>query len=257
MYQKLKRLILCSIKYREMYRSLSEIKETKICFNLLAMEILTRDEGKIYSADFFHFAIMQRSIELIDSFVLLMKNGKISVAFSLVRIHLDSLLKLHALTKVNNTDLFIQTLEWKKIGEFKDKNGNKLTDKFLCESIEKEYGLKGVYEVYKATSKFIHFSRNHLDLISKGKEKGYFVIHMSLTDDINFNEKDASNVVKIFSDTNAFILNSIESLVWQRNNPNVMKLPTKDKRIHWKNWKKSMYEKNKKIFKNGKFSKKF
>ena len=212
-------------------KKLSNLGKTKKDFDLVAKEISVSHNGYFYTADHFCLAVVHRSIELIESFVTLMKNKNLITAFSITRIHMDSLLKLYSITKIDYNDFYIFVLEENNLKNYVDKNGNKFTDKFLCESMCSEHKINNLYETYKEISKFIHFSKKHLDMIFKSHGDGRFTVAVPNSDDIYFTERDAETAINNFEKINGRILYILKSWVRQKNNLHIINLSKSKKTL--------------------------
>ncbi len=85
-------------------------------------------------------------------------------AAPLVRIHLDTLLRMYApLICGGNVDEFAgRALNGKPINELKNTRGETLRDGFLARELSKQPDFEWVIEVYKTGSSFVHFSDKHI-----------------------------------------------------------------------------------------------
>lgn len=114
----------------------------------------------IYTFDLYCTAILNRSINLLRGFTILMRDRNFIAAAPLLRVHLDSLLRLYASTLIsyNVDDFAAKVINGKQISNLKDKDHNKMSDGYLARKISKRKGFEWVNDVYKAGSGYVHFS---------------------------------------------------------------------------------------------------
>ncbi|GAI01088.1 unnamed protein product [marine sediment metagenome] len=151
-------------KPSELYPQVAECEEK---LNQLIQEIInvgkemfTVSKG-LYMTDIFLMGVMNRSINLIDAILCLTNRWNFIAAGPLVRLHLDTLLRLSYLRASNNPDLFIrQVLEGKRLDKVKDEEGKELKDIRLRDYTRPIF--PQVDNVYKETSRLIHFSDKHV-----------------------------------------------------------------------------------------------
>lgn len=106
----------------------------------------------IYPFDLFCIATLNRTINIIRGYVTLVRDENFISAGALVRIHLDSFLRIFASTIVNmNVDEFsMKVMSGRSIRSFMDKNKNKLTDRFLVEELSRINKYEWVSSLYDA-----------------------------------------------------------------------------------------------------------
>jgi hypothetical protein len=113
------------------------------------------------AVDHLVLAALRRSEALMDGFVLMVEHRNGFCAIPLVRLQLDSAMRVHAMSRVEDpTALGLHMLEGKPLGTFDDRNGERLTDAFLHQELNKKY--EHVSDVYRHTSGFVHLSGHHL-----------------------------------------------------------------------------------------------
>jgi hypothetical protein len=109
---------------------------------------------------FFYFGCLARTIQLLDGFVHAVKSRQLFVAGGLLRLNLDTYLRLTAKDLVTDKPTFFKAIfDGDQIDKMKDRDGNRLTDRFLSDSA----GAKDswVPQVYKHMSGYIHLSPAH------------------------------------------------------------------------------------------------
>ena len=125
-------------------------------------EHLLNMEGKpMYATDLIMFGIMDRSIGLVEAMPRLLADGNVHAFAPLLRVQLDSLLRLHAFHIVQSRDkLANHVIGGKALKNFKDVHGNKLTDRHLVNSIKST--LPWVESMYDDLCGWVHFSESHV-----------------------------------------------------------------------------------------------
>jgi hypothetical protein len=124
-------------------------------------QMLKADSGKMFPLDILASATIKRSLALIKGFTTLVKIHNYSCAASLLRLQIDSCLRLFAAFIVDKPhDLASNVLKGKAIRNMKDRNGNRMTDRHLVNTLASKY--EWLPRVYESTSGFIHLSEKHL-----------------------------------------------------------------------------------------------
>lgn len=142
---------------------LKNLEDSKKSHREIANEILKVDNGNIYPLDLFALGIIKRSLMLVNGFCILIKKNNFTSAAPIVRLHLDNLLQIYASSIVNNpNDFVIKKLKGEQTNNLKDKKGKKMTDSYLAEILSNKNETSWVKQVYKETSKFVHFSAKHI-----------------------------------------------------------------------------------------------
>ena len=140
---------------------LREIEESKDHHLSLCETMLRAGDSKLFSMDIMVAAAIKRSLALSDAFASLVRSQNYSIAASLCRLQLDSCLRLSAAYRVQDPhQLASDVLAGKPIRKMKDRDGQKMTDRYLSETLGLE--LDWVPRVYNSTSGFIHLSEKHL-----------------------------------------------------------------------------------------------
>jgi len=132
--------------------------------------------------DTFCIAQLNRSLNLIDAFIVLSKMNNYITSLALVRIHLDTLLRLYAvkLTQQDVNQVVKKILNGKPIKKFKDGTTKKLlTDSYLKDKISEMDSFTWVKETYEKSSGFVHFSDYILKVSNLG-DASTMTIHHSI-----------------------------------------------------------------------------
>jgi len=132
--------------------------------------------------DFFIIGVVKRSLDLVDGFILTISNWNLICAAPIIRMHLDTLLRLNYISKVPPKEadkLILHIMNGEPLNKFKDSEGKGLNDTRLRKYLKDVF--PWIDNVYKQTSKFIHFSERHMfvPVYSTNNEKRIvnFAIH--------------------------------------------------------------------------------
>lgn len=124
-------------------------------------KIIRADEGKLFGVDLVIFAVMQRSLSLIDGFIVLLRQRNILCAAPLIRLQIDSIMRLYACWLVADYNaVAFQLLDGASLSKLKSTDGHSLTDSYLRRKVSEIY--PWVESVYHKTSGFIHLSTPHM-----------------------------------------------------------------------------------------------
>lgn len=127
-----------------------------------------RGGSEFYAADFLFIGAANRSLALIDGFIQLHESENYLCMAPILRMHLDTLLRLHASTIAKSTnDFAMSMLAGGRINDFKDIQGRRMTDGLLRTDFIEFWAKRGrdvswVERVYKQTSGHIHLSGAHI-----------------------------------------------------------------------------------------------
>jgi len=133
----------------------------------LGEKMLKADGGNVYTADLVMVAVLKRSLDLLDGIICLTDRWNFTSAAPLLRLQIDSLLKLVYLAYVGYADTVSIAIldegildERKSFRKLKDSRGKLLTDARLRDYARPFY--PWLDRVYEETSKLIHLSGKHL-----------------------------------------------------------------------------------------------
>ena len=126
-------------------------------------EMLAAAGGNLYPTDLVILAILKRSLDLVDAFQVLIRRWNFNAAAPLLRIQLDSVLKLSYLSQTEGADNVGRVmLSGKSLRHLKDREGKPLTDARL-----RDYARPScpwLDKVYKETSRMVHLSEKHFSI---------------------------------------------------------------------------------------------
>ena len=113
------------------------------------LEITKAVLGKnMITTDFSYIGFLDRSIHLARGFILMLENRNLSCCGAILRLSIDNCLRLYAINIADDRESVVNTiLTGGKIGNLKDKQGNKMTDAYLNKQLEQQDPL--ISRVYK------------------------------------------------------------------------------------------------------------
>lgn len=115
----------------------------------------------IYSQDFYLLGIARRMLAQSAGFRRSVEDRNSLVAVSLVRMQLDTILRLYALYWVADPEEFARAVfAGKQVDRLKAADGELMKDKYLRDKLAERN--PWVHSVYSETSGYIHFSQRHI-----------------------------------------------------------------------------------------------
>lgn len=142
-------------------KAVEELEALRVQHDYAGKKLLNACNGRLFPCDALYLSVLNRSIELFDGFLLLIKNGNYGCGFPLLRIQLDNVLRfngvLHALDAHETANAIFQGA---KLSSLKDKSGKMLRDYYLVEIMSKNNSW--VKHVYQLASGYIHLSDQHI-----------------------------------------------------------------------------------------------
>jgi hypothetical protein len=147
-------------KYPGLEPYLETLKRLRKDHYPITAEMLSVANGDMFATDFVMLGILNRSINLLDGITCLLERWNFTAAVPLLRLQLDSLLRLCYLASLTDVEeVSIRIIKGKSFLSIKDKEGQKLTDVRLRKYASNKY--PWVDNIYKETSKMIHLSDKH------------------------------------------------------------------------------------------------
>lgn len=138
----------------------------------LLHECLKADGGNIYGVDFLAWAAVSRSISNLDGFLSMAEQGNFVLANSIVRLQLDTVLRFFSIHLVDAPhDHAMRIFKGESVKDMKDRNNNKMTDRYLCDTFAEKENLAWIKTVYEHTSGYIHLSNKHVFALFTGTEE--------------------------------------------------------------------------------------
>lgn len=120
-----------------------------------------RQGDPMYVSDLFLLGALRRTFAQVQGFVDLIRAKNFPCAAALLRLQIDTAMRVNGLSLVENIEDFCSELiGGKKFNQMKDRDGKKLTDAYLRQRLSEEHAW--VNPVYESTSDLIHLSGKHL-----------------------------------------------------------------------------------------------
>lgn len=204
-----------TIKTRKLLEQLSTIQKE---LPKLGNKILSADQGKLFSFDLVVIGIIKRSLSLTSAFMLLVKEFNMVSSRALLRMQIDTILRLSAFWLVEDPHkLAHQVIKGKQINRIKDKTGHLMTDSYLADKLSEHYNW--IKKVYKYTSGYIHFSERHLfDPISEIDDNNRIIRYLINDKDYKFPEFSWLELIKCFNNCMEIMISYLEGYRLVKNN---------------------------------------
>nr|WP_315142343.1 hypothetical protein [uncultured Flavobacterium sp.] len=155
---------------------------------------LNRISDKIEPFDLFYISIINRTVNLNSAFTLLMRNNNFIAAAPLVRINLDSVLRMYAsnISVFNRNEFATKVIGGMPINKIKSRESSKqlLSDRFLVNEISKVKNMEWVNQIYNTGNSFVHFSDNLIFSSQKIQNFEDRIIHTTIGIHDNFIEEN-------------------------------------------------------------------
>ena len=156
----------------DLIKAIESLDVLKEAHKSKAKKMLNAFNSVLYPVDILAMAVLNRSIDLLQGFCLLMRGDNYLSAAPLVRLQLDNLLRFQAVWLVSDPhDFAMKVMNGTLIKKLKDRDGKYMHDFFLVQELKKQK--PWVERVYQETSGFVHLSEKHiLGLFEKQIENG-------------------------------------------------------------------------------------
>lgn len=146
---------------KSLNEAIAKLKATEKELLKLGELMLTVDNGNLFPIDLIAVGAMKRTASNTEGFVRLIEAQNMTCARSLLRVQLDTAMRFSAIWLVEVPhDFAREVINGKHIRNLKDRTGNKMTDRYLAETLSIEF--QWVKDVYDNLSGYIHFSAQHL-----------------------------------------------------------------------------------------------
>ncbi|HEY9146647.1 hypothetical protein [Thiobacillus sp.] len=124
-------------------------------------ELFSACTGELFPCDALGFAVLERSLNLLKGFHLLLSNGGYTPGVGLLRMQLDNVLRFHGIVKsADPHDTANLIFHGVSLRTLKDRSGKKMTDARLVELLSSEN--PWVDHVYNLACSYIHLSDQHM-----------------------------------------------------------------------------------------------
>jgi hypothetical protein len=183
----------------------------------LGTRLLKECAGDIFPCDTLACSVLARTLNQIRGFKILMEAKSFNCAAPLLRLQLDSLLRLYGVTTCKEPHaIALQVCQGIPLRSIKHSNGGKMTDKHLQEMLAK--AVPWVPEIYSLSSAYIHLSEQHflhLLMQSSKDEHGTRVIKVSDEDEY-VPEDHKTALVHTFARVTEAVLKLVEEWISRR-----------------------------------------
>jgi hypothetical protein len=115
----------------------------------------------LYIADFVIYGALKRTLALSDGFRRHIRERNFTCAAALLRLQLDTALRLYAAKLHANPFAYADAIfNGKPVNKLKDRHGERMTDSYLAKRMNREF--PWVKKMYDELCDFIHFSNRHI-----------------------------------------------------------------------------------------------
>lgn len=181
-------------------------------------DILSAGGGQIRTSDLsVILGATKRTICHCSGFSTMIVDRNFICASSILRMQLDTALRIYACSLVNDLEDFSRCiLRGERVDKYKDKDGKNLRDAYLVNQLSQTY--PWVKNVYAVTSGFIHLSNKHFNqTIAKTDDKTH-IVHFEISDkDVKRPPEVYIEVLEAFISSTDIILSFLRDWEDQKN----------------------------------------
>lgn len=188
-----------------------------------ARRILEAHDRDLYGFDFLAIAAVNRSLALSVGFRTLVRHQNLICAGAILRLQLDTALRIFAGFIVENPhDFALSIIEGEHIRRMKDRKGCSMTDHYLVTELARKFPeYQWIKSVYEKTSNYIHFSDTHIfSMLDRGNYKdwsGHRIVIGPLDNDIPDNIY--YDAITTFHNSTEILVRLIEGWIFTKDNP--------------------------------------
>lgn len=188
--------------------------------------ILSAHGGDLYGFDLLAVATLNRSICLLKGFCDLLILENFVAAAPLVRLQLDNCLRFFAgWLVIDPHDYALQILAGKQVNKLNDKDGNRMTDRFLIEKFSIKEDPRFL-TLYTHTSGYVHLSNKHMFNAMKS-ESNEGNVRLKITDKDAFVSNELYlEAIDSFTSVTKKILDYMNGWAQTKENPELTKNQT-------------------------------
>ena len=144
-----------------MTEAIEKLETLRINHEKAGQGLLKFTAGKLFPCHALYLSVLNRSLELFDGFILLIRNGQYGCGMSLLRMQLDNVLRFYGVLLTEDPhNVANEMFNGAFLSKIKDKEGNKLRDHYLVTKMSEAN--PWVNHVYNLTSGYIHLSDQHI-----------------------------------------------------------------------------------------------
>ena len=141
--------------------ALAEVEADEKRLLKIAADMLEAYDRSLYEFDLLASAALNRSVALSSGFCIMIREKNLICAGALVRLQLDTALRLFAGFIADQPHEFaMEVFKGNRIDRMKDKSGTRMTDRHLVTQLANEY--PWIEEVYERASNYVHLSGTHI-----------------------------------------------------------------------------------------------
>jgi len=183
----------------------------------LGNSIMSSEKQELYPLDLVIMGIVKRSLSITTAIDQLVVNWNMTCARALLRMQIDTALRLSAFWLSNNPqEMADQVFHGQPINKMKDMNGKRMTDSHLASKLGENFDW--IPRVYKYTCSYIHFSERHLfDSITNICDEDKTVSFFINDKDYKFPEESWLELVECASDCLEIVSHFMSKYHQERN----------------------------------------
>lgn len=177
-------------------------------------EIMRAYGGLIYMNDMLVTATLHRALCLVRGFVDLVRSRNFLATAPLLRLQLDNSLRIYAVSLVDDPNNVIRRiLSGERIDRMKDRNGRRMTDKYLRDGISRVRPWVG--PMYEDASEYIHLSGKHVFHSWNFEEQTMTVSG----EDFTVDDEDYLNLLNSFQKATDLLLEIARTWLYVKSHP--------------------------------------
>lgn len=137
-------------------------------------------DGEIFAFDLLIIAALKRSVALQSGFRQMIAARNMICAGSILRLQLDTTIRMHGAWIVDDADDFAaRVLRHEQIRNIRDSKHQKMTDRYLVESLSKEY--HWIPTLYETCCDYVHLSHVHISSAFDGADVKNAIAHVKIS----------------------------------------------------------------------------
>lgn len=167
--------------------------------------------------DFLIISALNRGMNLLSGFCLLIERRNVHSAAPLVRLQFDTAMRLFACGQTDNPEQFaLDVFNQKQIDKIKSRNGDHLTDRYLAGEIDKIH--PGFKDAYKRMCGYVHFSDRHArSMIARKKDNPAMAFVVIATGDKHVRDEEYLEHISLFNSGTNLLLNVAAEFIRARH----------------------------------------
>jgi len=190
----------------------------------VAMALLKSRDGYGTMRDMIAVMVLNRSVNLLDGFAVLIERRNFTAAAPLVRMQMDNCMRFYALWLVDNPDdMALRIISGASLNKMKSSTGRTLTDAYLVEQLTRT--MPWCKDVYQNTSGYVHLSNKHFSHAYTVKDKSESVLSVRIgVQDEGVSDDDYVEAIQAFLILTEAVLHFTRQLIKQKE-ASVITLP--------------------------------